>query len=152
MSITGAPRSFQFARGSRDATVQVTSVSIPFSQANRAGWTYDADEGVYLRTTNGSVHNDAETGEQARAKNVVVMWAKYTVASRDKVGSVTYDIGLTGEGRATVFVNGQKYDGTWSTDGSNPPRFTDESGQPIKLGVGNTWFQVIPTDVNITFE
>ena len=127
-------------------------MDVPFSQANRATWTYDGDTGMYLRKTNGSVHNDAETGEQVRAKNVVVMWAKYTVASRDTVGSTTYDIDMVGEGRASVFVNGQKYDGTWVADASNPPKFVDEAGQPIRLAPGSTWFQVVPTDVNITVE
>jgi hypothetical protein len=152
MSVAGAPRPFQYQRGSREATPQATVIDIPFSQANRAKWTYDSDAQVYLRETNGSVHKDAETGEQARATNVVVMWAKHTVASRDKAGSATYDIALVGEGRATVFVNGQKYDGTWEADASNPPRFVDESGQSIKLAPGSTWFQVVATDVNITFE
>lgn len=152
MSISGAPRPFQFARNSREATPQVTVVDIPFSQANRATWAYDDESGMYLRKTNGSVHNDAETGDQARTKNVVVMWAKYTVASRDSKGSTTYDIDLIGEGRATVFVNGQKYDGTWVADASNPPKFVDEAGQPIRLGAGSTWFHVVSTDVNITVE
>ncbi len=106
MSIEGAPRPFQFSRGSGDSSLTATAVKIPFSDENRATWTYDPESETYLRETNGRVHTDAETGEQVSADNVVVMWAKYSAASRDTVGSVTYDIGLVGEGRGTVFRDG----------------------------------------------
>ena len=152
MAISGAPRPFQFSRGSADTSLTTSEVKIPFSDQNRATWTYDAEDGVYLRETNGSVYKDAETGEQVAAKNVVVMWAKYTTASRDKAGSTTYDIELVGQGLATVFRDGQRYDATWVADASNPPRFVDESGAPVRLGVGSTWFQVIPSDVRITMQ
>jgi hypothetical protein len=152
MEITGAPRSFQFSSGSNGSSLTVNAVDIPFSDRNRATWTYDSGSGTYLRETNGSVHRDAETGDQVSADNVVVMWSQYTPASRDTAGSVTYNIELVGEGRATVFRDGLRYDGTWIADASNPPRFIDENGVPIRLATGRTWFQVVPSDVNITME
>ena len=152
MSIAGAPRPFQFSRGSGDSSLTANSVKIPFSDENRATWTYDPESETYLRETNGRVHTDAETDEQVSADNVVVMWAKYSAASRDTVGSVTYDIGLVGEGRGTIFRDGYRYDVTWVADASSPPRFVDESGAPVRLSTGRTWFQVVPTDVKITME
>ncbi len=152
MRMKSEVRPLQFDRHAKEETVTVTEIDIPFSDANRVKWTYDKKQGVYLRVNNGSTHNDAETGQQVSAKNVVVMWAKYSTASRDKFGSTTYDIALTGKGQATIFRNGERLDGTWTADGKNPPRFVDKDGNPIKLAVGNTWMQVVATNVNIAMK
>jgi hypothetical protein len=83
---------------------------------------------------------------------VVVLWAQHTVASRDTVGSVTYDIALVGSGRATVFRDGQAFNGTWEASADAPPSFVAEDGTPVKLSPGNTWMQVVNTSVNITMR
>lgn len=130
----------------------VKSVYIPFSGFNNVTWTYDKKNEVFLRQNNGRVHRDAATGKQVSAKNVVVLWANYTVASRDKRHSPTYDIKLGGQGRATVFRGGKRYDGKWIATRSQPPRFVDKKGRPIRLAPGNTWMQVVALDVNITMK
>lgn len=139
-------------RRSAETTVEVTEVSIPFSQANKVRWEFDDGAGKWLRWNNGKVHKDAETGKQVAADNVVVLWAKYTPKSRDKVGSITYDIGLGGKGKATVFKHGRRYDVTWTADRDTPPRFKDADGKTVRLAPGTTWFQVIALDVNITMK
>ncbi len=143
---------FAFERLSAEATPTVTEVSIPFSPANRVVWTFDAETGAYLRENNGSVHTDKGTGKQLRARNVVVIWAKHTVASRDVVGSTTYDIELIGTGRVTVFRDGQRFDGTWEAKAGAAPVFRTSEGTQIKLSPGNTWMQVIRNDINITMR
>jgi len=130
----------------------IKSVYIPFSGFNNVTWTYDSKRGVFLRENNHRIHRDAETDEQVAAKNVVVLWAQYTVASHDKVGSITYDIKLGGTGRATVFRDGKRYSGKWIATRTQPPRFVDKRGRPIRLAAGNTWMQVVPLDVNISME
>ncbi len=151
-SATQEWRALSFDR-SAPASATVTKVTIPFSQANTAQWTYDPAKDAYLRVNNGKVHTDALTEAQITATNVVVMWARTVAQSkRDVTGSTTYDIELTGSGRATVFRNGQKLDGTWETTGATPPMFKAEDGTQVRLSPGNTWFEVVPTNVNITFE
>jgi hypothetical protein len=130
----------------------VKSVYIPFSGFNNVTWTWDKKLGAFLRQNNGRAHLDAATGKQVQAKNVVVLWAQYTPASHDKVGSVTYDIKLGGTGRATVFRDGKRYNGKWVATRTQPPRFVDSSGRPIRLAVGNTWMQVVGLDVNISMK
>jgi hypothetical protein len=120
--------------------------------ANKVRWEYDADNNRYLRWNNGAVHRDARTGKQVNADNVVVIWARYREATHDKVGSRTYDITLGGKGRATIFREGGRIDCTWKAGRDAPPRFVDDQGVPVKLGVGRTWFQVVPLDVKIAFE
>ena len=145
------PRLQHVAR-SAESSNAITSVTIPFSQANTAQWTYDSGRKVYLRRNNGAVHSDAATGKQVASKNVVVMWAKYTAVSRDKVGSTTYSINLGGSGRVSVFRDGKRYDGTWSATRTAPPRFKDSKGQTIRLAPGNTWFQVVSVSTNISMK
>jgi hypothetical protein len=153
MSATQIIAPLAFGPKSVEASVPISYVKVPFSPANTVEWTYDADRDVYLRENNGSVHSDALTGEQIAARNVVVLWAKMIAASRrDSAGSRTYDIELVGSNRCSVFRNGTRLDGTWQATKDKPPVFKAEDGTVIRLAPGNTWFQVAPTNVNITMR
>lgn len=149
-SPTQTIRPLAFERGSdtKKGAIAAKGISIPFSPGSRVEWTYDASRDVYVRVNNGAVHKDALTGEQIHAKNVVVMWAKVTPAAP----AGTYDIQMVGSNRASVFRNGVRIDGTWRATASAPPTFTAADGTPIRLTPGNTWFQVVSTDVNITIR
>ncbi|MBN1193062.1 MAG: DUF3048 domain-containing protein [Coriobacteriia bacterium] len=139
-------------RPSAETTPTITQVTVPFSSANTVVWTYDPETRSYLRVNNGRVFTDEATGEQVRATNVVVMWVQYKAAARDVVGSTTYDITLVGSGRATVFRDGQRYDCTWEATADAPPVFKAEDGTQVRLAQGNTWMQVVDTDVNIAMQ
>lgn len=142
----------EFDRRSDVSTPTVERIDIPFSTSNKVRWDYDEDSGLFKRWNDGREHRDQATGKQITANNVVVMWAKYTEATHDMVGSVTWDIDMGGEGDVSVFKNGKRYDGTWKADRKTPPRFVDDEGNPIKLHVGRTWFQVVPTSVKIKVQ
>lgn len=139
-------------RASAEATPTITQVTIPFSTANTVVWTYDAPSNTYLRVNNGRPFTDIGTNEQVRATNVVVLWAQHNAASSDVTGSTTFDIVLAGSGRASIFRNGQRYDGTWEATKEAPPVFKAADGTQIKLSPGNTWMQVVRTDVNISMQ
>lgn len=146
-------RPFSFEYRKTDATPTVTQVEVPFSPANRVRWTYDPASRLYLRDNNGKRHTDAKTGKQLTAANVIVMWAamKYS-GHRDVAGNETYDIELSGKNRVSVFRDGQRFDGMWYADTDAPPIFKSNDGTVIRLKPGNTWFQVIPTNVNISLK
>lgn len=152
-SITGDVPELEFGLASVTTSgTPVKSVYIPFSGFNNVTWTWNAKDGVWLRENNHRVHRDAQTGKQVAAKNVVVMWARYTAAVPDHHGGMTYDLKLGGEGRATIFRDGRYYDGKWLATRTSPPHFVDRTGKPIKLAPGNTWMQVINLNVNITMR
>lgn len=151
-ALTDSVPAFKYDRRSSAATPTAMSVFIPFSQANKVQWTYDPKSKTYLRENNGARHNDAETGKQVAARNVIVLRAKYNPISRDKVGSVTYDINLGGKGPVTIFHDGQRFEGTWEAARGNPPKFKDAEGRPIKLAPGNSWVQVVAPDVTVTIK
>lgn len=151
-SITSRPVPLQYMKRAKDATVTVTDITIPFSQANVTNWVYDADTKVYARSTNGRQHFDNGSKKQITAENIVVMWVDYQRASQDKVGSNTWDIKLGGKGRASVFYRGQRFDGTWTAERKSPPRFKDKNGNVIRLTPGRTWMHAIPLNVGITMK
>ena len=149
---TADVRGLSFAP-STETTSPATEIVIPFSPANRADWSYDAAEGHYLRQNNGKRHIDAATGEQLHADNVVVVWTKISQLSRrDVTGSPTLDFTLTGKNRASIFRGGVRIEATWESKADAPPIFRAKDGTLIKLKPGNTWFQVVPTAVNISFD
>lgn len=152
MAATAEVTGFPFDRVSAESTPTITKVTIPFSNANTVVWTFDPASRAYLRVNNGKSFTDAATGAQLHATNVVVLWAQYAAASTDVAGSTTYDIELIGSGRASVFRGGQRYDCTWQGAKGAPPTFKAADGTLVKLATGNTWFQVINTDVNIAME
>jgi len=152
MPTTQDVKGLAFDYRANDASVTVSEITVPFSNANTVVWTYDPATESYLRVNNGAKFMDKETGEQIRTTNVVVMWARHNPASKDVVGSTTYDIVLAGSGRATVFHNGQRYDGTWEAGRDAPPVFKASDGTQIKLAPGNTWMQVVNTTVNISMK
>ncbi len=146
-------RPFAFDRRTVEQTTTAIRIDIPFSPFSRSTWVYDPGRKVYARQNNGVPHVDAATGQQVRARNVVVMWAKMrSTGVPDKLGNATYDISLGGTGRVSVFHDGQKWDGTWTAGESAPPIFRADNGTLIRLAVGNSWFEVIPTNANITLK
>ncbi len=143
-TITG----LEFARASAVATPVVTQITCPVSPSNKSQWKYNATTRLYARSINGKAHKDAVTGKQLTARNVVVMWAK--ISLYPGLHKNVVQIGLTGSGRVSVFIGGQRIDGTWKAGTDAPPTFKSADGKPIKLAPGNTWIQVMGTTQSIT--
>jgi len=125
----------------------VSQLIVPFSTGFENEWTWTGEglSGGWLRSQEGP-SIEAIDDTQIKATNVVVLWAPhYYVAA----GGGTYEIDLTGSGYASVFTQGGRIDGTWTTDGTTPPRFRDYNGEIIYLTPGNTWFQVLPLSSDI---
>jgi len=139
---------FRKARPSAGATASV--VTVPFSGSNVVTWAYDPASKTYARSINGKVHTDRQSKRQYAAANVVVLWAKTSKVKTTKFGGAWIEIVLNGSGRCSVFRDGLKLDGTWSTAGKEPPVFKATDGTQIRLAPGVTWFQVIANDQNIS--
>jgi hypothetical protein len=139
-----------FAPPSAAASATLTSIVVPFSTANIVTWKYDAVSGTYLRSVGGKSQTDAVSRKQIAARNVVVLWAQTTHYAAAGSHSQVLDIQLIGSGIASVFCNGQRFDGTWQATQTSPPVLRDAAGKVISLAPGNTWFQVLPTAQAIT--
>ncbi len=117
------------------------------------GWDYDKAAGLWGRTLAGRDFEDAATGQQVTAANVLVVTAFHaiTLIQEDATGSKSIQIQLWGEGPLKVFRDGKMIEGTWQRNGDvGMFELRDANGQMIPLKPGNTWIQLVPGDLAVT--
>jgi Protein of unknown function (DUF3048) N-terminal domain/Protein of unknown function (DUF3048) C-terminal domain len=117
---------------------------------NAITYRYSRTSNTWKRSVTGEGKQvDAADGERVEPKNVVVMWVSFT-ATGDRKHRLEAD--LIGSGKAAVFTNGRRINGTWRKAGTTKPTlFFDKAGDPIPLTIGQTFIQVIPRTSTITF-
>ncbi|MDR1797406.1 MAG: DUF3048 domain-containing protein [Clostridiales Family XIII bacterium] len=127
---------------------EAVEFEIPFSTATyNVQWAYA--DGGYTRSVQDKVQADEATEEPVRVQNVVVLWQDYVPAADIPGKGQTYNIDMTGSGDCCVYRGGVKILGRWQSDGETPPRFVDAEGNPIPLAIGKTWFEILPTGVEV---
>ncbi|MDR0350695.1 MAG: DUF3048 domain-containing protein [Coriobacteriales bacterium] len=139
------PPSLEFGPSKTEGMPDAPNITIPFSDAYVAQWTYNTDEGLYYRAMDGPTM-DADGDRQVSCTNVVVLWAEYLPV----LDGSTQSIDMNQGGQASLFLEGKRIDGTWSSDGSTPPRFADQNGNVLKLAPGKTWFSILNIGAGIT--
>lgn len=138
-----------------------SSVALPYPRF-AVKWTYDAASGRYKREMGGAAHVDKVTGEQLSAADVVILTAPHVKTLILEHGTTmegegqacrncSIEIQIWGEGPAKVLRDGQVYEGKWLRPARRAPfRIVDAVGKDIPLKPGNSWWQVIPTDLKLT--
>ncbi len=112
-------------------------------------WRYDQSTNTYLRFNAGQIHTDALTGEQLRAKNVIVQMIPPIRGVGEK-GRLTLDV--NGTGKAYVFVDGGMNIGTWKKESrSGRTVFFYENGKEVELSRGATWISVLPETQTVEY-
>jgi hypothetical protein len=126
------------------------SVSVPFPAV--VTWSYDAASGRYLRSMGGVPHNDAASGKQLSAANVIILTVSHekTDYVEDSSGATSIRIITVGEGPATILRDGVAIKGTWKAGDTSMPEFFDAAGKPIPLKPGNSWFELIAATDAVT--
>lgn len=99
---------------------------------------YDADAGKYVYWQYNKMMVDQITEEPETFENVLVMFAQMTTI---KHGYHVADFLQGGSGYYAC--NGKIIPVTWTCSGDNQPfRFFTESGEPLSVGVGNTYIAI----------
>jgi hypothetical protein len=107
-------------------------------------WQYDRSTNTYRRLMGGAPHVDPATGQQLRAKNVVVMYTDEHPAP-DPYTAGAIRLRTEGTGKAVVYRDGIATPGTWSKASTGAPlRWLDANGNQIALDRGVTWVEVLP--------
>lgn len=105
-------------------------------------WRYDTQNELYLRSQGNGISKDEPfldtDGQQISAKNVIIQITDVKVI--DQIGRC--EIRMSGEGRAIIFQNGRKIEGTWRKN-NNRTKFYNSSGQEIEFLRGNDWVEVV---------
>jgi Protein of unknown function (DUF3048) N-terminal domain/Protein of unknown function (DUF3048) C-terminal domain len=126
-----------------------TTINIPW-RSLAAEWRYDEASGRYLRWSDGLPHTDALDGQQLSAANVVVLYVPQwdtDIIEEPHGGALSIEFAIWYSNRAVIFRDGVHIDGFWQRwEREDMLTLTDEEGHPIPLKVGNTFFEVIPTE------
>lgn len=101
-------------------------------------------EPAWLRTQDGSIHAEFPSGDQVRAKNVVVLEVEHDNSFIDpKYGAIPKAMLVDNSGVAHIFSEGFYLKAKWSKASSNSVIvLTTDSGEPVKLAIGNTWVEM----------
>ncbi len=127
----------------------------PIVSSSWVEYRYNPQSGLYARSMGGVPHMDANTDAQIQVANIVVQYVSHhnTFLVEDSLGNLSLDQGIFGSGRAVIFRNGHRYDGTWSVDAlGGLPRFTAHDGQAIPLVPGTSWIALVPDGYLLTVQ
>lgn len=164
--VNGPGKLFNFATDTAGATAATgepaAKVVTNFSKYSPRYWKWNSDKKTwqrwqdartYNRSVNDLIKHKAQDGTQISATNLVVVRvkvnnAKYAAAKYRSHGLVPYTE-LFGEGKAWVGVDGKGISATWKKDKdtSSPLQLLTSDGQPVKLAPGNTWVELLPTNM-----
>ncbi|MGH2491396.1 MAG: DUF3048 domain-containing protein, partial [Candidatus Limnocylindria bacterium] len=139
-------------------SISATALLIPYRLDARVRYEYDAGSRTYSRLQSASSalnyqrEIDGMNGQAIAARNIVIIntdiWA--TDVRDDAGGAASLDMRLTGVGKASIFRDGRRQDGTWSRAAlTDPFLFTNFYGQKIYLSPGQTWMHILPNDWHV---
>jgi hypothetical protein len=125
----------------------VTDFSVSFP-AGKPTWSWDSKSKTWLRSQYKTKETDKSDGKQLHAVNVVVLKTKIDRSFKDfKYGFVPRTL-VIGGGSGYVFTYGKKVEVTFKkSKQTDPIHLIDKNGKQVKLAPGNTWIELMPSDV-----
>ena len=140
-------------QGGFATSTPASSITIPYRALFGVQYKYDPGTKTYARYDDGVLEKDGANGQVIAAKNIVVIQTEVnftTAFGLDPAGNPKLEEVLTGSGKAEVFRDGRRVDGTWSRDDVvNAFTYKDSAGAVIQLMPGQTWIHVVPSDWTI---
>jgi hypothetical protein len=133
--------------------VRTTQVHLPFSSYSDVYWKWSSATKAWLRF-HGDVPHASPDGTQFQATNVIVQIVKITLTDvTDVNGVASPEVVATGTGKAYVFRGGKVVVGTWSRPTlADVTKFYDANGKEIPLLAGNTWVELLPEGIPVTYS
>lgn len=129
-------------------------ISINYGGAQfKVDWTFDKTTSDYSRSMAGAAHKDRDSGEQIKARTIVVMTVERAANApyKDTKKESEWSMATIGSGPVSVFQDGGRIDGIWKkTSRTERTRFYDAASKEIELNRGKIWVQVIPPTSTIT--
>lgn len=124
-------------------------VSVEFSTYKTGVFTYQPETGLYLVEEYGAPYLDGNTGEQVAVKNILVLRTDVSGLQGDDAGRLS--VRTTGTGTGQLFCDGTVQDITWSkAKHSAPLTYYGQNGQPLRLGVGPTYVNLVGHSTQVT--
>ena len=92
---------------------------------------------------------DGNTGEQVQVKNVLILRTDVSAIKGDDKGRQS--VRTTGTGSGQLFCDGRVQEITWSRSGdSSPMTYLDAAGNPLRLGVGPSYINIVGRSAAVT--
>ncbi len=116
-------------------------------------WTYNPKTNLYARANGTKPYIDKDTGKQLAAKNIVILEMVQENADDGYVANDHLLFVDKGTGKAVVFKDGKRINGTWEKDSRTARTIiTDANGKQIQFDRGLIWFEILPTDGVLTVK
>lgn len=110
-------------------------------------WIYNPSSNSYKRNNGGIAHIDRDNNQTLTTKNIAVLLMREFSANDGYENNVHLLYKDKGSGKAIVFLDGKRTDGTWRKDTRiSRTLIFDSNGSPIKFNKGTIWFSILPTD------
>lgn len=110
-------------------------------------WVFDPSTNSYKRNNGGALHIDRNNNQVLTTKNIVVLFMQELQANDGYENNAHLLYKDKGVGKAIVFMDGTRMDGTWRKDKRvSRTLIFDSNGNPIKFNKGPIWFNILPTD------
>lgn len=106
----------------------------------------------YVRVIDGQVQHSGD-GSVIATPNVIVQFCRISVYAKDRdvLGNPAQYTHTIGSGRAVVFRDGRRIDGTWSRNAvGDGTTLRTADGRPIALAPGGAWFVLVAKDAPLT--
>lgn len=129
-------------------TANTVSVALTYrNNVKNTSMVYDESLGKYVYNQYDTAMVDGSTGEPECFTNVIVMLADISM------DGIYYTANFTAGGTGYYANGGKIVPITWTTDADDAPfRFFTADGQPLSLGVGNTYIAVAPEGSPVAYE
>ena len=131
------------------------SISVEFSYYKTGKFTYDPGTKAYRVEQHIDKHDlpyvDGTDNTQVEVTNVLVLQTDVNLIKGDSAGRQT--VRLTGSGSGYFACGGQYIPITWSkTSAAAPLQFSTADGQPLILGTGTSYINIIDDGNTVTFQ
>lgn len=135
--------------GTPDGGETANCINVPFSSYKTGVFRYDAEQGVYLVEEYGEAYIDGNTGEQISVTNVLVLRTNI-VNTGDSYGHV--EVEFSG-GDGWFACGGKIIPITWEkSDRYDQFHYYTMDGQPLTLGQGKSYVNIISTSKEIDYQ
>ncbi|MBQ3556235.1 MAG: DUF3048 domain-containing protein [Oscillospiraceae bacterium] len=136
--------------GTPAAGQTANTVKVKFSHNKTGVFTYDAEQNAYLVSQHNAPYVDGNTSQQVAVTNVLVVMTDIHVIPKDKEGRL--DVDLVGSGSGWFACGGKYVPITWSKASPTAPlTYSTADGQPLTLGVGSSYINIVDVDDPVTF-
>ena len=107
-------------------------------------WQYQKNTNSLLRSIGGVQDIDLESGDQLRAKTVIIQETSIIPSGDEKAHVITR---TTGEGDALIIQDGKVIEGKWEKKSrTSRTRYYNRDGRELLINRGLIWVEIISTD------